>query len=110
MHRRRAGADYLGAEGYSVDLQRTEDLDQIRSDAGVPEDAAGCHTTLIGDYVVEGHVPVEAITKLLQEEPAIDGISLPGMPQGSPGMSGSKEGPFEIVAFSDGTVETYITL
>jgi hypothetical protein len=103
-------ADYLGAEGYTVDLQRTEDLDQIRSDAGVPEDAAGCHTTMIGDYVIEGHVPIEAITKILQEQPAIDGISLPGMPMGSPGMSGTKEGSFEILSFTDGTVEPYTTI
>ena len=104
-------ADYLGSEGgYTVDLQRTEDVDSIKTDAGVPEDAAGCHTTMIGDYVVEGHVPLEAIDKLLQQRPAVNGIALPGMPAGSPGMGGAKEAPFEILSFADGTVEPFTTV
>lgn len=103
-------AEYLGTEGYDVDLQRTEEVDRIRTDAGVPEDAAGCHTTIIGDYAVEGHVPVEAIAKLLEERPAVDGISLPGMPTGSPGMSGPKEGPFEIVSFEGGSVAPFTAI
>jgi hypothetical protein len=101
-------ADYLGAEGgYTVDLQRTDELDTIRADAGVPDDAAGCHTTMVGGYVVEGHVPLEAIDKLLGDQPDVDGISLPGMPTGSPGMSGPKDGPFEIVSFRGGEVQPY---
>lgn len=104
-------ADYLESEGgYAVDLRRTEDLDEIRAEAGVPEDAAGCHTMMLGDYVVDGHVPLEAIDRLLRERPAIDGIALPGMPAGSPGMSGTKDGPFEILSFTGDTVRTYITI
>jgi hypothetical protein len=104
-------ADYLESEGgYTVDLQRTDDVDSIKADAGVPENAAGCHTTMLGDYVVEGHVPLEAVDKLLRERPAIDGIALPGMPAGSPGMGGTKQEPFEILSFADGTIETYTTI
>jgi hypothetical protein len=104
-------ADYLEAEGgYSVDLRRSEDLDTIRADAGVPQQAAGCHTTMLGDYVVEGHVPIEAIRKLERERPAVDGIALPGMPTGSPGMGGTKDGRFEIVSFADGTVDAFTTV
>ena len=104
-------ADYLRTEGgYSVDLQRTDDVDTIRADAGVPEEAAGCHTTMLGDYVIEGHVPLEAIDQLLAELPAVDGISLPGMPAGSPGMGGSKEGPFEILSFNAGEVRSFTTV
>jgi hypothetical protein len=104
-------ADYLGSEGgYTVDLQRSDDLDTIRADAGVPEEAAGCHTTMLGDYVVEGHVPLEAIDKLLRDRPVVDGISLPGMPTGSPGMSGPKEAPFEILSFTDGEIQIFITV
>ena len=69
-----------------------------------------CHTSIIGDYYVEGHVPVEAIRKLLDERPSIDGIALPGMPQGSPGMSGEKAEPFVIYAITGGAVEEFVTL
>jgi hypothetical protein len=103
-------ADYLGEHGYTVDRRETDDLDSVRADAGVPDDAAGCHTTMIGDYVVEGHVPVEAVDRLMQERPAVDGISLPGMPDGSPGMSGAKAGAFEIVSFKDGTVRQFMSV
>ena len=68
---------------------------------GVPEKLAGCHTMLIGGYVVEGHVPVGAINKLLTERPSIKGISLPGMPDGSPGMTGEKTEPLTIYEISD---------
>ena len=67
---------------------------------GVREDLEGCHTTVVGDYVIEGHVPVAPIKRLLSEKPAIKGISLPGMPDGSPGMSGEKEGPFSILSIT----------
>jgi len=104
-------ADYLESEGgYTVDLQRTEDVDSIKAEAGVPESAAGCHSTMLDDYVVEGHVPLEAIDKLLQDRPAIDGIALPGMPAGSPGMGGTKQAPFEILSFADGAVDAYMTV
>jgi hypothetical protein len=103
-------ADYLGEHGYVVDARQTDDLDSVRADADVPDDAAGCHTTMVGDYVVEGHVPAEAIERLLHERPTVDGIALPGMPTGSPGMSGSKAGAFEIVSFKAGTVRSYMSV
>ena len=52
--------------------------------------------------LIEGHVPVPAVKKLLEEKPDIRGISLPGMPEGSPGMSGTKAQPFQIYAIQDG--------
>lgn len=57
----------------------------------VPPDMQSCHTAMIGGYVVEGHVPVEAIAKLLADKPQITGIAVPGMPGGPPGMSGPKQ-------------------
>jgi hypothetical protein len=103
-------AEYLGSEGYAVEVERTDEVDAIRTDAGVPDEAAGCHTTIFGDYVVEGHVPAEAIDRLMRDRPAVDGISLPGMPNGSPGMGGAKEAPFEIVAFAGGRVRPFMTV
>jgi hypothetical protein len=95
-------ADYLRQHGFAVVSQVTTELAEISRKAGVPSELQGCHTSLIGDYVVEGHVPVEAITKLLAGHPAIKGIALPGMPEGSPGMSGEKTGPLTIHAFGEG--------
>ena len=73
------------------------DLEPIKKKHSVPEAQAGCHTIEVGGYVVEGHVPAKIIDKLLAEKPPIKGISLPGMPEGSPGMGGTKTEPFKVL-------------
>ena len=100
-------ADYLRQNGYRVTVKPTHDLSLINKRHGVPENLEGCHTTMIGGYVVEGHVPVKTLDRLLTERPAIKGISLPGMPQGSPGMTGQKGQPFTIYEISGGTPRIY---
>jgi hypothetical protein len=94
-------AKYLEAEGFRVRVKETTALDALRRLAGVPERLAGCHTTTLGGYVVEGHVPGAMVKKLLAEKPDIRGIALPGMPQGSPGMTGKKEAPFVVFEIQD---------
>ncbi|MSO84363.1 MAG: DUF411 domain-containing protein [Rhodospirillales bacterium] len=89
-------AKYLEGEGFRVRVKETTALDALRRMSGVPDKLASCHTMTIVNYVVEGHVPVAAVRKLLAEKPDIRGIALPGMPQGSPGMIGQKEGPFVV--------------
>lgn len=89
-------AAYLRRNGFRVNVVATHDLDAVKSEHHVPEKLNGCHTTLVGGYVVEGHVPVSIVERLLRERPPIRGISLPGMPLGSPGMTGSKKEPFQI--------------
>ena len=91
-------AAYLRKNGFEVDVKPTNDLAEISSKAGVPEKFQGCHTMFVNGYVVDGHVPVNVIRKLLSERPAIAGITLPGMPEGSPGMAGQKHGLFTIYA------------
>jgi hypothetical protein len=91
-------AAYLRQNGFVVDVKPTNDLAEISQKAGVPERLQGCHTMFVDRYVVDGHVPVSVIRKLLSERPAIAGITLPGMPEGSPGMTGRKSGPFTIYA------------
>ncbi len=81
-------------------MKPTNDLAEISRKAGIPEDLQGCHTSFIGGYVVDGHVPVKTIRKLLDEKPAIVGITLPGMPPGSPGMTGEKTGSSIVYAVS----------
>jgi len=89
-------ADYMRDHGFTVTVEPTHDLPLIKKMNGVPGDLEGCHTMALGGYVIEGHVPIDAIMRLLEEKPDIKGISLPGMPQGSPGMSGTKTEPFTI--------------
>jgi hypothetical protein len=91
-------AAYLRQNGFDVEVKPTNDLAEISQKAGVPEKYQGCHTMFIGDYVIDGHVPVEAVRKLLTEKPKIAGITLPGMPAGSPGMFGTKTETFVIYA------------
>jgi len=91
-------AAYLRDNGFEVEVKPTHDLAEISRKAGIPEKFQGCHTMFVGGYVVDGHVPVKVIRKLLSEQPPIAGITLPGMPEGSPGMTGTKAGPFTIYA------------
>lgn len=91
-------AAYLRRSGFDVTVKPTHDLASISRKAGVPADLAGCHTMFVDGYVVDGHVPVDVVRRLLSDRPPIAGISLPGMPAGSPGMSGTKTGPFVIYA------------
>ncbi len=97
-----AYAEYLRVNGFEVRVIEHPNMSQIKHKHGVRKDLEGCHSTVIGDYVVEGHVPVAPIKRLPAERPAIKGISLPGMPVGSPGMTGTKEGPFEIFSITGG--------
>lgn len=91
-------AQYLDKSGFQVDVKPTNDLAEISRNAGVPEELEGCHTMFVGGYVIDGHVPVEVIRKLLAEKPAIAGLTLPGMPSGTPGMDGPKTGTWTIYA------------
>ena len=100
-------ASYLRNHGYAVTTTSTHDLSLVRRQHGVPEKLSGCHTMIVGGYVVEGHVPVAAIDKLLTERPRIKGISLPGMPDGSPGMTGRKSEPFTVYEISDEEQKVY---
>ena len=93
-------AKYLRENGFEVKVVATHDLPLIKKQHGISGDLEGCHTTVIDNYVVEGHVPVTTLNKLLTERPAIKGVSLPGMPAGSPGMTGKKREPFTMFEIS----------
>ena len=89
--------EYLEQNGFTVKAINEDNMDAIKKRYGMAK-AASCHTALIGGYVVEGHVPVHAIRKMLSEKPAIVGISAPGMPQHSPGMGEERPGTLTIYA------------
>lgn len=102
-------AEYLEENGFDVEVVATHDLPLIKQEHEVPFDLAGCHTILVGDYVVEGHVTAEIMRRLVEEEPEITGIALPGMPLGAPGMSGPKQAPLEVFTFGGGDSTLYAT-
>ena len=63
-----------------------ENISEIKQQYNIPNNLRSCHTAKIGNYTIEGHVPIESINKLFREKPNIKGIAVPGMPLGSPGM------------------------
>ena len=90
-------ADYFKSRGNkNIEVVNMQDISSIKKQYGVPSGLESCHMTLVGDYFVEGHIPLEAIEKLLTEKPDIAGIAMPGMPSGSPGMPGTKHSEFII--------------
>lgn len=97
-----AWARHFKAAGFGTVVHELDDLAPIRAEMGVPEDLGGCHTAKVAGYVVEGHVPLAAVQRLLTERPAIIGLALPGMPMNSPGMEieGEKDEPFDVIAFA----------
>ena len=98
-------ADYLRENGFDVTVRATHDLAEMSREAGISDELQGCHLSFVDGYVVSGHVPVGTVEKLLTERPDIKGMTLPGMPMGSPGMSGTKEAPFEMLEITkSGTV------
>jgi len=78
----------------------TNDVQAIKEKYGVTQNMASCHTAIIDGYVVEGHVPADDIKKMLALKPEIIGISVPGMPVGTPGMEmGAKKDAYEVISF-----------
>ena len=99
-----AHAAYLRRFGMNVTERAAEDINAVKDVYAIPLEMRSCHTATIGRYFVEGHVPYAAIQQLFAQLPDIDGISLPGMPAGSPGMDGQLSGPLVVYAIRDGAV------
>ena len=89
------------------DLARALDFQELFP---VPPGMESCHITVLGDYYLEGHIQVEVIEKLLMENPDIDGLVMPGMPDGSPGMPGPQTENFVIYAIKDGETSEFMTI
>jgi len=102
---------FKGKGNTNVQAVTQQDINDVKLQYGVPENMKSCHTTILGDYFVEGHIPLQAIEKLLQEKPDIKGIALPGMPMGSPGMVGAKTGKFIVYAVNkDGSSKEFMRI
>lgn len=94
--------DHLEENGFDVDVTETNDLNQIKIDAGLTPALVSCHTAFVGDYVIEGHVPANDIQRLITEAPQATGLSVPGMPLGSPGMEvGDRKDHYKVILFNE---------
>src|SRR5947207_15892174 len=103
-------ADYLRDNGFKVKAVSTNDLTMMGQKYDIPDDMQPCHISLIGGYVVGGHIPMEVIDRLLTNKPKIVGITLPGMPEGTPGMPGNKPGPLDIYEIGSSPPKVYATI
>jgi len=101
--------EHMAAAGFAPEVEVLPTLDAVKDESKIPGDLRSCHTALVGGYVVEGHVPADVVHRLLKEKPKVAGISVPGMPIGSPGMEqGDRKDPYDIVAFTrDGKTRVY---
>lgn len=102
---------YLQRDGFQVQVFETGNT-AVRQRLGLPVKYGSCHTALIDGYVVEGHVNTREIRRLLAEKPAAIGITVPGMPVGSPGMDGPEYGgrkdPYDVLLVQrDGSSRVY---
>lgn len=100
---------YLKRNGFEAEGEPTRDMLSIKEKYQISSEMESCHTSIVGDYFVEGHIPAEVIKKLLKEKPEISGIALPEMPAGSPGMSGFKTAPFKIYGLSNGQYSEFLS-
>lgn len=102
--------EHMEAAGFEVKVHEVADIRPIKVEKGIPPQLATCHTAEVGGYLVEGHVPVDAIQRLLKEQPDVAGIGVPGMPIGSPGMEtpGRPAEHYSVLAFTeDGSTSVY---
>jgi hypothetical protein len=100
----------MAENGFSVVTEDVEDVAPIKARYQVPLELRACHTAIVDGYIIEGHVPVREINRLLTERPAILGLAVPGMPNGAPGMTveGFAPEPFDVIAFDQaGNTEVY---
>jgi hypothetical protein len=91
---------HLQDNGFEVEAINRKDMNSVKSEAGIPRQLASCHTAIIGGYVIEGHVPAVDIKRLLKERPDVAGLTVPGMPMGSPGMEGPRQDKYEVLTFT----------
>jgi hypothetical protein len=97
-----AWSEHMRENGFKVTEIKREDMDTIKRELGVPEQLESCHTAMIDGYVVEGHVPADDVKKLLTERPKAKGLSVPGMPMGSPGMEqGNQKDRYTVIIYGD---------
>lgn len=101
--------EYMRSQGFNPKVIESEDLVSIKHAQGVPDENASCHTAVVDGYFVEGHVPAEDVRKLLAQHPQARGLTVPGMPMGSPGMEmpGHAQDYDVLLVLKDGTTQVF---
>ncbi|MBM6595364.1 DUF411 domain-containing protein [Microvirga pudoricolor] len=101
--------DHMKAAGFPVEVITTPQVNRVKARLGVPDDLASCHTAEVAGYVIEGHVPADAVKRLLAEKPQAKGLAVPGMPVGSPGMevAGAENDTYDVVLFGPSGQKTF---
>ena len=95
-------AEHMKTAGFDVQVNDVPSTAPYRQKYGVPERLMSCHTAVVNEYAVEGHVPAADVQRLLKTKPAVKGIAVPGMPIGSPGMEqGDRRDAYVVVSFDD---------
>jgi hypothetical protein len=95
----KAWVGHLEEAGFKVEVVDMPDLSAVKTKYGVKPELQACHTAIVGNYTIEGHVPADLIVKMLNEKPAIAGLAVPGMPSGSPGMEGGMKESYDVLSF-----------
>jgi hypothetical protein len=91
--------DHMKASGFKVKTVDTSDVQSVKQKYNIGSELQSCHTAIIGDYAIEGHVPADVIVKFLNEKPQVAGLAVPGMPAGSPGMEGATKERYDVLTF-----------
>jgi hypothetical protein len=102
--------EHLEQAGFAVEVVNEDNLAAIKERVGVPYGKGSCHTAEVGGYFLEGHVPAADVHRLLREKPSAKGLTVPGMPAGSPGMEvpGGKVDPYDVLLVAkDGSTSVF---
>ncbi|WP_246569458.1 MULTISPECIES: DUF411 domain-containing protein [Rhizobium] len=98
----------MAAAGFSVEARDTDDLAAVKARLGVPVDLEGCHTAVVEEYYLEGHVPLDPVRRLLSERPPLRGLAVAGMPPGSLGMGDDPQASYDVYAVPLGAGAPYL--
>lgn len=103
--------EHMRAEGFTVEVNDTNSLADVKQRAGVPEDLHSCHTAIVEGLVIEGHVPAATVKQVLADRQDLKGIAVPGMPSGSPGMEmpGVAPDPYDVIGFAEDGTRTVVS-
>ena len=103
--------EHMRAEGFTVEVNDSNSLTDVKRRAGVPEDLHSCHTAIVEGLVIEGHVPAATVKQVLADRQGLKGIAVPGMPSGSPGMEmpGVAADPYDVIGFAEDGTRTVVS-
>ena len=91
---------HMRDNGFDVVEHVVEQVENAPNRTRVPQNLQSCHIATVGNYIVEGHVPADVVKDMLKKRPEIEGIAVPGMPAGSPGMESPTPQAYDVIAFT----------